>query len=301
MPAVVAAIADEGWSELVALSTDAKRKHIHWTHIRTHDPSHKQPSAFTRQEFWEHMVRVYKEVYPEPANSSGSILLFGLVAKERHAEAADDELREEHHHAPCYCSRAHRWRQVAKRSLEHHGVKLHAACHEGYTSMYRYVRQPSSKKPLWEIDAEPFLSDEHPRGELLERLLVVGERSTQIRMGGRVGARAVGQRGAGADGVPPRRMRQSDVYDLAKSHSIRTVQDLQIHANALARDGDESLAHFCTSAGNRRLQELLAAAWAVLEAPERARVARMTLLDILRERAQPEACVCGGTWPNDAA
>ena len=67
------AIQDEGWSELVALSGSAKRKHIHWTHVRTDNPEHRQPHEFTRQEFWDHLLRVYKDVYPEPANQTGSI------------------------------------------------------------------------------------------------------------------------------------------------------------------------------------------------------------------------------------
>ena len=83
-----AAIADEGWSELVALSADVRRKHIHWTHVRTSDPAHVQPGQLSRQEFWAHLERVYREVYPEPGNRSGSILLFGAVAKESHAESA---------------------------------------------------------------------------------------------------------------------------------------------------------------------------------------------------------------------
>ena len=82
------AIADEGWSELVALSADARRKHIHWTHVKTDDPSHVQPHQISRPELWEHLERVYKEVYPEPANRTGSILLFGMVVKEWHAETS---------------------------------------------------------------------------------------------------------------------------------------------------------------------------------------------------------------------
>ena len=33
---------DESWSELVALGDDARRKHVHWVHIRTNDPQHRQ-------------------------------------------------------------------------------------------------------------------------------------------------------------------------------------------------------------------------------------------------------------------
>mgnify|MGYP006144289855 CR=1 FL=1 len=50
------AIADEGWSELRALQTSARRKHIHWTHVRTHDAAHRQPDIFTKQAFWGHLL-----------------------------------------------------------------------------------------------------------------------------------------------------------------------------------------------------------------------------------------------------
>ena len=63
-PAEVA-VRDEAWSELIALQRDAKRKHIHWTQVRTHNAAHKQPSQFTRKGFWMHLKRVYKETYPE--------------------------------------------------------------------------------------------------------------------------------------------------------------------------------------------------------------------------------------------
>ena len=45
-PHVVAAaqqaIRDEGWSELVALGDDVRRKHIMWTHTKTDDPTLRQ-------------------------------------------------------------------------------------------------------------------------------------------------------------------------------------------------------------------------------------------------------------------
>ena len=45
--AALSAIADEAWSEVVALDTGARRKHVHWTHVRTHDEEHRQPDQFT--------------------------------------------------------------------------------------------------------------------------------------------------------------------------------------------------------------------------------------------------------------
>ena len=68
----LAALEDEAWTELTALSADARRKHIHWVHVRTHEASHKQPASFTREEFWRHLERVYRDVYPNAGNKSGT-------------------------------------------------------------------------------------------------------------------------------------------------------------------------------------------------------------------------------------
>ncbi len=175
----LAAVAAEGWSELTALDPDARRQHVHWTHVHTNNSADRQPESFTRAEFFDHLCKVYREVYPEPANATGSILLFGAVAKEKHSATAELDLRAEHHHAPTFCSKRHLWRAVAQRSHRAHNVKLHAACHDGYASMYAYIVQPSSRKPLAELDPEVFLSPEHPRGDVLRRLLEAGSVSAR--------------------------------------------------------------------------------------------------------------------------
>jgi hypothetical protein len=65
------------------------------------------------------MERVYAEVYPEQANPTGSILLFGAVAKEWHASAKERHVPaeappDEHHHTPAYTSKRHFWCKVAE-------------------------------------------------------------------------------------------------------------------------------------------------------------------------------------------
>ena len=72
------AIADEAGAELGYLDGDCRRKHIHWTHVRTNCVTDKQPESFSRAQFWQHMMKVYKEVYPESASKSDSILMFGF-------------------------------------------------------------------------------------------------------------------------------------------------------------------------------------------------------------------------------
>ena len=54
-PAAVRAMADEAWSEMTALSEDKRRRHIHWVHVRTHQPHHRQPATFTRAGLWQHL------------------------------------------------------------------------------------------------------------------------------------------------------------------------------------------------------------------------------------------------------
>ena len=43
-----------------------RRKHVHWTHGRSADATHVQPEEMTREEFWNHLEKVYREVYSPP-------------------------------------------------------------------------------------------------------------------------------------------------------------------------------------------------------------------------------------------
>jgi hypothetical protein len=281
------AVAAEAWAELVGLSEDAQRQHVHYTHIRTTSPTDRQPSTFTRAGFWSHLEQVYRDVYPEAANSSGSILLFGAVAKEQHAAAKDEELRAEHHHTPAYCSKRHLWRIVAKQSHEVYNVKLHAAAHEGYSSMYSYICCPSSKKPLAELDAEVFLSEAHPRGDLLRRLLEAGAAHQRT-----FAARVQSLTSTGGRG---KRERAPDFYELVRSKGFKSVPALLVHAHEEASAGRVALAEYCTRQGHK-LKSLLANAWAVVDAPARMALQSMTLLDKLKNAASLAECVCAGTW-----
>ena len=293
--AAESAIADEAWSELTALGDDARRKHVHWVHVRTHNPTHRQPESMTRREFWDHLQYVYEKVYPEAANETKSILLFGLVAKEWHAESSKEELRSEHHHAACYTAKQHYWKPVAAYSVRHCHIAMHAACHDGYSSMYEYLRKPSAKKPMSELDAEPFLSDRHPRGNQLRRLLELGARGLQAREGRRRLSPS-----AGAEDPEPKRVRAGDIFHIVKEHGFRSALALQAHAEAVAGRGDLTLATFCTTMGTLRLQEHLNAAWAVVDAPQKI-AAPATRIDKLKACARDVPCTCGGVWKPGAA
>ena len=284
-PAAFAALADEAWSEVTALSEDSRRKHVHWVHVRTQNPEHQQPDSFTREGFWQHLCRVYKDTYPRPENPSGSILLFGVVAKERHAGSMHAAERAEHHHAPCYCSVQHYWKPVAQRSLTL-GVKLHAACHDGYSIMYTYVRCPSPRKPLPELDPDLWYSDAHPRGRLLQDLLDVGLQAVR-----RFHSRGSSSR----PGQDSPRFRATDVFAFVRETGIRSLHEFRLRAHASAAVGDARVAEFCTVHTDEELQRYLDGAWAVHDAPQHGLPTSADRVGKLHA-AGAWPCTCGGIW-----
>ena len=280
-PPALAALADEAWSELTALSDDSRRKHMHWVHVRTHSAAHRQPDSFTREQFWEHLCNVYKAVYPRPQNKTGSILMFGCVAKERHTAPPNEEEREEHNHAPCYTSEQHYWKPVAARSLQM-GVKLHAARHDGYTMMYVYVKCPSPKKPVPELDPHVWHSEDHPGGKTLQDLLSMG-------------LQAVRRFHCKAATPPQKRFRPGDTFNFVKDTGVRTLTELRLRAHSEATAGDTRLAEFCTVHTDEELTKYLDGAWAVHDAPRAALASHPDRVARLRA-ATAWQCTCGGVW-----
>jgi hypothetical protein len=280
--------ADEG---LQSLGAAVQRYHVHWTHVRTKCATHRQPNSFTREQFWQHLETCYRMAYPLEDSLTGSILMFGCVAKERHSHAWGSDLRDEHHHCATYCSAQHYWSKVAKISRETFSVFLNAVTHTGYTEMWKYLREPSAKKPLAELDAEIFLSPFHPRGEDLTKLLEQGARSVACRRGSST-TLSLGNRG-------PKRARVESVFELVKAQNVQSVADLEVFAHREAVEGRTAVAEFCTRHGHK-LQQMIASARRVMDAPALANERNKTLLDKLREAAEHLACVCGDVWIHGA-
>ena len=279
------AISAESWREIAWLAEDAQRQHVHYVHVRTHSETDVQPHQFTREEFYRHIERVYREEYPEPANKhSGSIALFGMVVKEWHAESADTCLRDEHHHCAVFASKRHFWRKIARRSYETYRVKLHAAAHEGYATMYRYLTQASPKKPMSEIDAQRWFSEMHPQGDKLRCLLEAGathERAFQGRK--RRSDCATEELGS------------RNVFQVIKANGLRSATALEAYACAEESKGRAKLAEFCTKNGHK-LPAMVHQAWAVMSAPERLAWSSMTLIEKLAKQAEALPCECAGSW-----
>ena len=279
---VAAALADETAADgdLIPLATSAKRTHVHWTHVRTRNPAHVQPAAMTRQMLWEHLAKVYAETYPDMSSPTGSILQFGMVVTERHKDALQEGHRHLHKHAATFCTKQHYWNKVAQLSLSKYNIPLNAVVHDSYDTMYAYLRRPTARKPLTELDAEPYLSALHPRGEALVQLLESGRKYAAIR-------------GAKQQEEAQKRRRLSVFQDIA-SHNLRTAGELRVHAAGEAVAGRHNLADFCTRQGHK-LEEVVENAWAVIEAPSQAGSAT-TLLGKMQHTAETQPCVCSGAW-----
>ena len=288
------AIVAEAWSQLALLENDTRRQHMHWVQNRTKNPNDKQPEEFTREGFFDHLCLCYKEAYPEPAHRHGSIVMFGGVAKEPHAEKSDDGIRFEHHHGILYCSKRHAWKKVADLSYRKWKVKMHAAAHSGYATMHEYITSNSSKKPRSELDAEVWLSVDHPRGDVLRRLLEAGavhSRAVGVRNSKR-GGNAI----ADGDDSGSKRFRAGDMYALVVAAGYTTALEVQDKAFDLASKGDCGLAEFCTIVGEEKLEDLVRSAVAITTAPKELALKGSSRMELLRMAARTGVCKCGGVW-----
>ena len=74
--AVYAALRAEGFTEadMAKLGLDARRFHVHYTHVRTSNPNDVQPHQMTNEQLWDHLVKVYREAYPDADMSTFEFL-----------------------------------------------------------------------------------------------------------------------------------------------------------------------------------------------------------------------------------
>ena len=153
--------------------------------------------------------------------------------------------------------------------------------------MYAYARQPTAKKPLHLLDAEPFFSKFHPKGEDLSALLSASGKAAAMNS-----VRWSSAAGCVKDAP---RARSPRLFDVIRDHGLRTTTALQAYAQKGASEGRTELAELCTKQG-AKLQGYLKGALSVLDASERLAAQDMTRLDKLRKVAADVACVCSGAW-----
>ena len=266
------------------LQNGVKRQNVHWTHVRTFNAAWVQPDQVTRLDFWNHLEKVYREAYPVAGSPTGSVLAFGVVCQERHATSEDTAQRDLHRHAPTCSTRQIYWNKIAKISLEKYGWPLNAVSHDSYHTMYSYVRDATAKKPLHEIDATPFFSPHHPKDEQLATFLAASAASSTRKLKRKVDGGKAGRK----------RERLPSIFGVIKEHSVATGDELQAHACSEAAEGRVALAEYCARNGSK-LDELVANARAIMDAPARIASQKMTLMQKLEGAAGME-CTCGGCW-----
>jgi hypothetical protein len=277
--------------DLDILDSRVKRTHIHYTHVQTRNSEHRQPSSFTREEFWKHIEKVYLEAYPDKTSKSGSILQFGAVAKERHKGSQKTQNGDEHHHACTSSKKQHYWSKVARISLKKYHVPLNAVAHEDYGTMWAYIRKPSRKKPLEDLDAEVYLSPAHPRGKALAEWLGNEKQKSEMRCRGR----DVSETGESAQAKQGKRMRAPNMFDLIKEKGFESVDDIELFALEESEAGRTGLAEFCTK-NSAKLSTLLRGARAILGARVNSIEKRVSLLDKLKRASSTLPCLCDGRW-----
>lgn len=286
--------AEDEFEGLKALPTSVKRKHVHWTHGRSSNPEHVQPDALSREEFWAHLAKCYTEAYPRVDSPTGSILAFGLVAQEPYSSGNPSAPCPVHKHCPTISVEQHYWSKVASLSLRKYNVKLNAVAHQTYGDMFRYVREPSSRKRLHQLDATPFFSQFHPVDQVLAEIISKTDRAAHMR-GGKRDREGGGGSGGGEQTAPKRKRLR--VYDLVKEHGVKTVEDMLMVAHGQDSAGDSSLAEYCTR-NEGKLEALITSARRVLEAPARQAERHMTLMQKLARGADQLPCICAssGDW-----
>ena len=226
---------------LLGLPVTSRKTNVHFTHSRTKNKNDVQPNQLTRRQFWQHLVRCFRLAFPRADTATGSILEFGMVCKELHKDAPREEDRSEHHHACTHSSDNFRWNQIRQISAERFNIQLNAVAHETYTTMFSYLRCPTSKKPVHELDASPFFSRGHPQGEGLRELLRNGDRYKRVRLAKAIGAGT-------APSTVPVRSHFGIVFNWVTERNLRKrkgAKQLEVDAVTELRAGRPQLLEFC--------------------------------------------------------
>ena len=155
-----------------------------------------------------------KYLFSALQDSQKSILCFGMVARERCQANPIDGLRHPHHHGPLFCTIQHYWNKISKHSLEKYKVPLNAVCHDTYSEMFSYLKTPTAKKPLSELDNQIYYSPLHPQGDALQKILVAGEKSQKARSA---------RKGSTGQGAGAKRERLPSLFEIIKAGTSKLL------------------------------------------------------------------------------
>lgn len=175
--------------------------------------------------------------------SAGVRILHYSVFREQHPSSRSERERQFHFHIIVESDERHRWRAIA-RFLRNENHPMHcSAAGSGrsvYWAAFSYCYVPSSKKPREHLDSLYFLSRGHP--DILQRLLKDRR---------------------------PKRVKPLELGNLLREQDIRSVDAFYAFAKRQANAGDDRWLNVAYGTQARRLQEQIAAVWAVETADRR--------------------------------
>lgn len=208
------------------------------------------------------------------------------VFLERHSSG------EVHYHIALLADRCFRFTPLKRQLLRANGLASHWSCsHEGYASCVAYCYLPSPKKPMEELDPNPWLwaanNAAHPPLAEASRAPVTCKAWAKLRERDRL------QRHA--DGKAEKRFREVDMWPIVVEQSIHPGPDSGERLMAYAkRCGGPMMVDFCFHNWDR-LPAIVEKSWKVQNVEEFVAFQGKTRWHLL-EHAHSCACTCGGAW-----
>ena len=211
-----------------------------------------------------------------------------FAAKEKHKKAEREEDRSIHIHCASFSSEKIYWKPIRDISAKKYNIHLNAVAHDGYSSMYRYLKCDTTKKLVHSLDPKPYASPLHPEGNELKELLEAGEKLRQARSAKRKLTESE------ADGVKPV---VKSLFGTAfnwivdnKLHGSAGAMQFQADATSELQAGRPRLLEFARKHRND-LADQIAFVWQLLEAPARFKRLSTPRQGLLLEVAAPALAV----------
>ena len=253
----------------------------------------RQPEYMSREDFYNHVEALYKQV-----KLNGAEILYGVVVEEFRKNSPIVSMRKPHKHLATVATKRHMWLPIVKRSREQHGVNLNVSLKsfQGYAAQFEYIRSPSNKKPLAELDQQPYFSPGHPQGLELMSILKKGKQ-TQLARGFRMSGPP--QTGISQSGKRPRAMSWCEVTDFVKNNAVDTAAKMWALAEKEREaNQDDRLFEFCMRHGPvpqilKKIDASLSSPAAVMD-PGQIRYGSKYPLDSYNYPAEIHYWMCGG-------
>ena len=199
---------------------------------------------------------------------------------------------EVHYHIALLADRCFRFTPFKRQLLRANGLASHWSCsHDGYASCVAYCYLPSPKKPMDELDPDPWLwaanNADHPPLAEASRAPVTSKAWAKLRERDRL------QRHA--DGKTDKRFREVDIWPIVVEQSIHPGPDCGERLMAYAkRCGGPMMVDFCFHNWDR-LPAIVEKSWRVQNVEDFVAFQGKTRWHLL-EHARTCACTCDGAW-----